>query len=184
MDETTLKGKNIALLAADGFEDSELTQPMEAVINTGANVVVVSDKSDEIIGKDGTRVPVDKIVEDVTANEFDGLLLPGGVANPDHMRQNVKAVQFVRAFFEQHKPVAAICHAPWLLVEADVLRGRTVTSWPSLKTDIINAGGNWVDKPVVVDQGLVTSRKPADLDEFCIKAVEEFGEGKYQQQVA
>lgn len=179
-----LVGKKIALLTTDGFEDSELMKPMEAVEEAGAEVTVLSNKEPEIEGEHGAVVEVDKMIDEVAANEFDGLLLPGGVKNPDVMRQNVVAVNFVRDFFMQHKPVAAICHALWLLVEADVLHGRTVTSWPSLKTDIINAGGNWVDEEVVVDEGLVTSRKPDDLEKFCEKAVEEFGEGKHEEQTA
>jgi len=180
----TLDGKRIALLATDGFEDSELTQPLQAIRDAGATVIVVSDKDETITGKNDTAVTVEEHVENVTADGFDGLLLPGGVANPDALRMNSAAVEFVREFFEQHKPVAAICHAPWLLIEADVLRGRTVTSWPSLKTDILNAGATWVDEPVVVDEGLVTSRKPDDLEEFSAKAIEEFGEGEHAQQTA
>src|SRR6476646_10253489 len=129
-DNAVLQGKTIALLATDGFEDSELTQPLEAIENAGATVVVVSDDSVVITGKNGTRIDADKQVEDVVASEYDGLLLPGGVANPDTMRMNETAVNFVREFFEQHKPVAAFCHAPWMLVEAGVLNGRTLTSWP------------------------------------------------------
>lgn len=178
----SLNEKTIALLATDGFEDSELTKPLEAVRSAGATVVIVSNKTGTIIGKDGTEIEVDTVVDDVSADTYDGLLLPGGVANPDVMRINRTAVAFVRAFFDQHKPVAAICHAPWLLIEADVLSGRKVTSWPSLRTDIINAGGDWVDEPVVVDEGLVTSRKPDDLVDFCAKAVEEFSEGKHALQ--
>lgn len=179
-----LKGKKIALIATDHFEDSELMQPMEAVINVGAEVTVVSNKSGEITGEDGTNVPVDKTVYNVSADDYDGLIIPGGVKNPDIMRMDEHAVDFVRAFFDQHKPVAAICHGPWLLVEAGVVNGRTLTSWPSLKTDIKNAGGKWVDEEVVTDQGLVTSRKPDDLDAFCLKAVEEFAEGTHAGQVA
>ena len=180
----TLNGKTIALLATDGFEDSELTKPLEAVRAAGATVVIVSNKTGAITGKDSTTIAVDTIVDDVSASDYDGLLLPGGVANPDIMRMNKTAVAFVRAFFDQHKPVAAICHAPWLLIEADVVSGRKLTSWPSLRTDIINAGGDWVDESVVVDEGLVTSRNPDDLPDFCAKAVEEFGEGKHTGQTA
>lgn len=182
--EYDLTGKTIALLATNGFEDSELTSPMEAVSDAGADVVVVSATLDDITGKDGTDIAVDQDVNDVSATDFDGLLLPGGVANPDLLRLNDKAVAFVRQFFEQHKPVAAICHAPWMLIEADVLEGRKLTSWPSLKTDVINAGGDWVDEPVVVDQGLVTSRKPGDLADFNAKAIEEFAEGAHRGQTA
>jgi protease I len=144
----------------------------------------VSDHSGEIKGKNETSVSVDTTVDSVSADDFDGLLIPGGVKNPDVMRTNEQGVSFVRQFFEQHKPVAAICHGPWLLVEADVLKGRKVTSWPSLKTDIKNAGGEWTDEEVVVDQGLVTSRKPDDLEAFCAKAVEEFAEGEHEGQTA
>lgn len=179
-----LTGKTIALLATDGFEDSELTKPLVAVREAGAEVVVVSNKSDKIIGKDGTQVDVTKTLEEVRAADYDGLLLPGGVHNPDVMRTEELAVNFVRDFFELQKPVAAICHAPWMLVEADVLQDRTVTSWPSLKTDLRNAGAKWVDEEVVTDHGLVTSRKPDDLDAFCAKAIEEFAEGEHDNQVA
>lgn len=179
-----LEGKRIALLATDGFEDSELMLPMQAVQDGGAEVVVISDKKDEIKGKNNTPVVVDKHINDVTVDDFNGLLLPGGVKNPDVMRLNKTAIAFVRSFFEHQKPVAAICHAPWLLIEADVVQGRTLTSWPSLKTDLENAGANWVDKEVVVDEGLVTSRNPDDLGAFCQKAVEEFAEGKHALQTA
>lgn len=184
MTTDVLDGKRIALLATDGFEDSELLQPLEAVENASAEVVVISEKDGEITGKNGTAVTVDRVVSDVDVHDFDGLLLPGGVANPDKMRMNEKAVAFVKSFFESHKPVAAICHAPWLLVEADVLEGRKITSWPSLKTDIENAGATWVDEEVVTDQGLVTSRGPDDLPAFCAKAVEEFAEGPHSLQTA
>lgn len=178
----TLDDKRIALLATDGFEDSELTRPLDAIRVAGADVVIISDTDEDITGKDDTTISVDAVVGDVSAEDFDGLLLPGGVANPDRMRMNETAVDFVRDFFEQHKPVAAICHAPWLLVEADVLQGRTVTSWPSLRTDLVNAGATWVDESVVVDEGLVTSRNPDDLDDFCAKAIEEFAEGRHDEQ--
>ena len=179
-----LKEKKIALIATDYFEDSELTNPMEALINAGADVTVISNKSDEIVGEQGTSVAVDKTVDEVSADNFDGLVIPGGVKNPDTLRMDKKAIDFVKGFFQQHKPVAAICHGPWLLVEADVLRGRTLTSWPSLTRDITNAGGNRVDEEVVVDDGLITSRKPDDLMAFCKKMIEEFAEGKHQAQTA
>ncbi len=183
-----LEGKKIAFLAADGFEQIELTRPWEDIKAAGATVELVSLKSGEIQGlnhdEKADKFTVDKTVSDVSASDYDGLVLPGGVANPDTLRTDQAAVQFVKDFFTQSKPVAAICHGPWTLVEADVLKGRTVTSWPSLKTDIINAGGNWVDKDVQVDQGLVTSRKPDDLDAFCRKAIEEFCEGKHDRKAA
>lgn len=182
--DRVLEGKRIALIATNGFEDSELTEPMRAVEVAGAELVVVSNEAQDIKGEHGKLIEVDKTVDKVSASEFDGLLIPGGVKNPDTMRMNKKAVKFVRDFFDQHKPVAAICHGPWLLVEADVLDGRTLTSWPSLKTDIINAGGHWVDEDVVVDEGLVTSRKPSDIEAFCEKAIEEFAEGKHERQAA
>lgn len=180
----SLDGKTIALLATDGFEDSELTQPLEAVREAGATVVIVSNGKDVITGKNGTEIDVDQSAEEVNAADFDGLLLPGGVHNPDVMRTEAAAVDFVRNFFELHKPVAAICHAPWMLIEAGVVRGRTLTSWPSLKTDLLNAGAEWVDQEVVVDDGLVTSRKPDDLEAFSAKAIEEFAEGQHVEQVA
>jgi protease I len=179
-----LTGKTIALLSGDEFEDAELTEPKAAIEAVGAVVQVISEKTGELTGKNGTKVTVDKTLDDVTEADFDGLLLPGGVGNPDHMRMNETAVNFVRDFFSSHKPVAAICHAPWLLIEAGVVSGRTVTSWPSLKTDLQNAGATWVDQEVVVDQGLVTSRKPDDIEAFNAKAIEEFGEGKHEAQVA
>ena len=181
--EHILDGKIIALLSADGFEDSELTEPKKALENAGAEVTVVSEHAGVITGKDGTEISVNLTLEEIESREFDGLLLPGGVGNPDVLRQNNLAVQFVRKFVESGKPVAAICHAPWLLVEADVVKGRTLTSWPSLKTDITNAGGNWVDEAVVVDNGLVTSRKPDDIPEFNAKAIEEFAEGRHNLEV-
>lgn len=179
-----LTGKKVALIATDKFEDSELMKPLEAARDAGADVIIVSNHTGEIEGENGTRITVDKTVDDVAADEFDALIIPGGVKNPDVMRTNSKAVHFVRNFFDQHKPVAAICHGPWLLDEADVIRGRTLTSWPSLRTDIENAGGTWVDEEVVVDHGLVTSRKPDDLAAFCSKLIEEFSEGKHFLQTA
>jgi len=176
--ETThdLTGKKVALLADSGFEDSELLKPLEAVREAGADVDIISEKTGTITGKNGLTQAVDKTLDTVSAGDYDALLLPGGVANPDKMRMNETAVEFVSDFFTADKPVAAICHAPWLLVEADVVHGRTLTSWPSLKTDLINAGANWVDKEVVVDDNLVTSRKPDDLEAFCVEAVKKFAE--------
>jgi len=179
-----LTGRKVALIATDKFEDRELTEPLEAAREAGADVTIVSNHDGKIAGENGTEIPVDKTVDEVAADEFDALIIPGGVKNPDVMRTDQRAVHFVRNFFDQHKPVAAICHGPWLLDEADVLRGRTVTSWPSLRRDIENAGGTWVDEEVVVDHGLVTSRKPDDLKAFCSKLIEEFAEGKHLLQAA
>lgn len=179
-----LKDKKIAVIATDYFEDSELTHPMEALINAGAEVTVISNKEDEIVGEQGTAVHVDTMVDEAAADDYDALVIPGGVKNPDIMRMDKKAVKFVKDFFEQHKPVAAICHGPWLLVEADVVKGRTLTSWPSLERDITNAGGTRVDEEVVVDDGLITSRKPDDLNAFCVKMVEIFAGGKTSAQAA
>lgn len=181
-----LQGKKVAILAADGVEEVELTKPQEAARNAGATTELVSIHGGQIQAVNGMnkadQLTVDRTVDQVSANDYDALILPGGVANPDRLRLNADAVQFVRAFFEQGKPVAAICHGPWMLVEADVVRGRTLTSWPSLQTDIRNAGGNWEDVQVDTDHGLVTSRKPDDLPAFCQKMVEEFAEGRDQQQ--
>ena len=178
-----LEGKRIAFLAADGFEQSELEQPWNEIKNAGATVELLSVHKGSIQGMHhmdkADAFEVDGLVAEADAANYDGLVLPGGVANPDMLRTNVPAVEFIRDFFEQSKPVAAICHGPWTLVEADVVRGRTLTSWPSLRTDIRNAGGQWVDEEVHVDQGLVTSRKPADLPAFCAKAIEEFAEGRH-----
>ena len=188
MREHNLNGKKIAILATDGFEQVELTKPREALEEAGATVHIVSLEKGSIQGFNhadkADTYGVDKTLDEVTAYDYNGLLLPGGVHNPDALRTEPKAVSFVREFFHQHKPVAAICHGPWLLVEADVLEGRTVTSWPSLKTDIENAGGTWVDEEVHCDEGLVTSRNPDDIPAFCAKAIEEFAEGKHAAQVA
>src|SRR5437868_3545235 len=171
-----LVGRKVAFLATDGTEQVELTAPWNALKQAGAELKLVSDKAGQIqsVNHDekGQTFPVDVDVSTVTARDFDALVLPGGVANPDRLRTNKAAVAFVRGFMELDKPVAAICHGPWLLVEADAVRGRTITSWPSLETDVKNAGGAWVDKQVQVDQKLLTSRKPDDLPAFCAHLVE------------
>jgi protease I len=180
---TQLQGKTIAFLVApDGIEQVELTEPWKAVEQAGGTPCLVSVKSGHVQGRDhlekADTFPVDATLDEVSADDFDGLSLPGGVANPDHLRTQEKAVQFIRGFFEAGKPVTAICHAPWTLVEAGVVRGRTLTSWPSLKTDIRNAGGTWVDEEVQVctagPNTLVTSRKPDDLKAYCQEAIEIF----------
>lgn len=182
-----LQGKKIAfLVATEGTEQVELTEPWEAVKNAGAEVELISTDAGEIqafnhLNKADT-FQVDKTAADVSASDYDGLVLPGGVANPDNLRMDEDEVRFAREFFEQAKPVGAICHAPWTLIEAGVLEGRTLTSFPSLQTDVRNAGATWVDEEVVVDEGFVTSRNPNDLPAFCDKIVEEFEEGKHRDQ--
>jgi protease I len=182
-----LQGKRIAFLVAnEGVEQIELTEPLKAVREAGAEVDLLAPAAEEIqafnhLDKGETFSPA-KSVAEAEASDYDGLVLPGGVANPDQLRTKDEAVEFVRAFFDAGKPVGAICHAPWTLIEADVVRGRTVTSWPSLQTDLRNAGAEWVDEEVHVDQGLVTSRKPDDLDSFNTKIVEEFAEGVHEGQ--
>jgi protease I len=183
-----LNGKRVAILATDMFEQVELVEPRKALDDAGAETEIVSLESGEIQGFNhydkADKFPVDKTVKDVSVDDYDALLLPGGVGNPDTLRMDEYAVRFVRSFFEAGKPVGAICHAPWMLVEADVVRGRPVASWPSLKTDIRNAGGDWMDKQVVVDNGLVTSRKPDDIPAFNEKIIEEFAEGRHDEQAA
>jgi protease I len=182
-----LDGKTVAILVAtEGIEQVELTEPRKALDEAGATTHLVSTESGEVQAFDhldkADTFPVDKVVGDISAGDYDALMLPGGVANPDNLRTHADAVAFARAFFDAGKPVAAICHAPWTLVEADVVRGRRLTSWPSLQTDIRNAGGEWADEQVIVDQGLVTSRKPDDLPAFNEKMIEEFCEGPHQGQ--
>jgi len=183
-----LDGKTIAFLATDGVEQVELTDPRKAVEDEGAETHLISLDEREIQGFEhlnkADKFEVDSRVKDADASDYDGLVLPGGVANPDFLRTDDDAVAFVRAFFEAGKPVGAICHGPWVLVEADVVRNMKVTSWPSLKTDIRNAGGNWVDEECVVEKGLVTSRKPDDLPAFNEKIVEEFCEGEHEELAA
>ena len=181
-----LQGKRVAFLATDMVEQVELTEPWKAVEQAGAAPELISLEEGEIQGFNhydkADTFKVDHTVEVAHADDYDALVIPGGVGNPDTMRGDENAVQFVRDFFEQNKPVGVICHGPWMLVEAGVVRGRKVTSWPSLQTDIRNAGGEWVDEQVVVDNGLVTSRKPDDLPAFTAKIVEEFAEGKHAEQ--
>jgi protease I len=179
-----LQGKRIAVLTAnEGVEQIELTSPMDAVSAAGAEVDLIAPEKEEIQGFNhldkGDTFPVDREVSKADPADYDGLVLPGGVANPDFLRTDEQAVDFVRSFFESGKPVGAICHGPWTLVEAGVVKGRKLTSWPSLRTDIRNAGGTWVDEECVVDGGLVTSRKPDDLPAFNAKLIEEFGEGEH-----
>lgn len=175
-----LKNKTVAVLVADGFEESEFTQPVEALKKSGATVHVVSLKEGPVWGWDkdqwGNAYEVDVLVHNVRAQDYDALLLPGGVMNPDKLRANPDAVGFVGGFFEDHKPIAAICHGPWTMIETGELRGRKVTSYPSIRTDLINAGARWVDEEVVDDNGLVTSRSPKDLPAFCHRMLEAFAQ--------
>ena len=181
-----LKGKRVAIVATDMFEQVELTEPRKALDEAGAKTELISIEPGKIQGFNhydkGDELPVDRTIEEASADDYDALMLPGGVGNPDTLRMDENVVSFVRAFFEQGKPVAAICHGPWTLVEAGVVRNRTLTSWPSIQTDIRNAGGTWVDEEVHVDQGLVTSRKPDDIPAFNAKMIEEFAEGKHAAQ--
>lgn len=183
-----LSGKRIAFLATDGVEQVELTEPWSAVEKAGGEPVLVSIERGRIQAFDhldkASTFKVTLAVSEADAGEFDGLVLPGGVANPDRLRMDAGSVAFVRSFVERGLPVAVICHGPWTLVEADVVRGRTLTSFPSLRTDIENAGGRWVDEEVVTDNGLVSSRNPDDLPAFCVKLVEEMAEGRHERQAA
>ena len=180
-----LSGKRVAILAADGFEQVEMTKPRGALEDAGAQVQIVSVKSGQIQGMHhadkGERFDVDLTLDEARPNEFDALMIPGGLMNPDTLRSTPEALDFTRHFFEEGKPVAAICHAPWVLIDAGVIRGRRITSWPAIKTDVRNAGAIWIDEEVVVDNGLVTSRKPDDIPAFNKKMVEEFCEGRHTE---
>jgi len=183
-----LQNKKVAILVADGFEQVELTEPKEALEAEGAVTTIISPATGKVQAwkhdEKGDAFKVDVKLADANSSEYDALLLPGGVKNPDKLRMLPEAVQFAKDFINSGKPVAAICHGPWLLVEADVVEGRQMTSWPSLKTDLTNAGADWVDREVVVDSGLVTSRKPDDIPAFNQKMIEEFAEGKHREQAA
>jgi protease I len=180
-----LKGKKVAILVAEGFEEAELTSPKEALEREGAQTKVVSPVEEKVRAWDeedwGKTIRVDVPLNQANANDYDALLLPGGVMNPDKLRRNQKALEFVQGFFDAHKPVAAICHGPWTLIDAGVARGRKLTSYHSIQTDLKNAGADWLDQQVVVDNGLVTSRKPDDLPAFNEKMIEEFAEGIHDQ---
>ena len=182
-----LEDRKVAVLVSNGFEEVEFTKPIEALREAGAKVFVVSPESDKVKAWDKTEwgnvYPVDVDLNDAKESDYTSLLLPGGVMNPDNLRQNEKAIEFVKSFFHSGKPVAAICHAPQLLIETGAIGGREMTSFPSIKTDLINAGVNWVDKEVVVDDGLVTSRKPDDIPAFNDKMLEEFEEGVHEGQM-
>ena len=181
-----LNGKRVAILVAVGFEQSEMVEPRKALEQAGAQTEIVSPAQDEVQGWNhfdkGDRFNVDVDIEEAKAEDYDALLLPGGVANPDQLRTNPYAVQLVKRFVESGKPVGVICHGPWTLIEAGVVKGRTLTSWPSLKTDLTNAGAKWVDQEVVADKGLVSSRKPADIRAFNRKLIEEIREGQHTRQ--
>lgn len=181
-----LQGKRVAIVAADMVEQVELIEPRQALEDAGAETDLISLRPGTIQGLNhfdkADQLKVDRTIEEVDAAEYDALMIPGGVGNPDQLRGDENVVSFVRDFFDEGKPVAAICHGPWVLVEAGVVRGRKLTSWPTVQTDIRNAGGDWVDKEVVVDHGLVTSRQPDDIPAFNKKMIEEFGEGRHAQQ--
>jgi protease I len=183
-----LKDRKVAILVANGFEQVELLEPRKALDQAGAKTFVVSPEKNKVRGWNftewGQDVAVDVALDSANSKDYEALMLPGGVMNPDTLRMNPTAVRFVKAFFDEGKPVAAICHAPWMLVEADVVRGRKVTSYYSIRTDVRNAGGDWQDQEVIVDNGLVTSRKPDDIPAFNRKMIEEFTEGKHQSRKA
>jgi protease I len=181
-----LEGKKIAILATDGVEQVELTEPRKALEDAGAQTELVSFEDGEILGfnhlDQGDRIPVDRALATASADDYDAVLVPGGVVNADFLRADEDAVRFVADFARAKKPIASICHGPWVLVEAGIVKGATLTSWPSLKTDIRNAGGTWVDEEVHVDRGVVTSRKPDDIPAFSAKAIEEFAEGRHEDE--
>jgi len=183
-----LNGKRVAILVTEGFEQVEMTGPRKALTDAGAKAEIVSPTEGEVQGWNhfdkGDRFNVDVAVDAADANDYDALLLPGGVANPDQLRANPKAVQFVKHFVDSGKPIGVICHGPWTLIEAGAVKGRTMTSWPSLKTDLANAGAKWVDQEVVTDRGIVSSRKPADIPAFSRKLIEEIAEGRHAQRRA
>ena len=183
-----LDGKKVAILITDGFEQVEMTKPREALKQEGAETKIVSVKSGKVQGvnhdEKGDQFDIDLTLDETKAEDFDALLIPGGLMNPDELRGTPKAVEFAKKFFADHKPVAAICHGPWILIEAGVVRGRRLTSWEHIQTDVKNAGGYWVNEEVVVDNGLLTSRKPDDIPAFNKKMVEEFCEGKHEKQRA
>ncbi|HZS09983.1 MAG TPA: type 1 glutamine amidotransferase domain-containing protein [Blastocatellia bacterium] len=181
-----LSGKKVAILVADGFEQVELTEPKKALEQAGAQTAIVSPASGQVKGwkhtEWGDTFPVDVPLAQARVDDYDALVLPGGVMNPDKLRRNQQALQLVRAFFDAGKPVAAICHGPWTLIDAGIVKGRKLTSYESIQTDLKNAGARWVDEEVVVDNGLVTSRKPDDIPAFNRKMIEEFAEGRHGQQ--
>jgi len=183
-----LTGKKVAILVADGFEQVELTEPKKALEAAGATIQIVSPADGEVQGwnhdEKADKFPVDMPLSRARSDDYDALLLPGGVRNPDQLRSMTRAIEFVDGFFAAGKPVAAICHAPWTLIDAGVVKGKSITSWPSLKTDLINAGAKWVDREVVVEQGLITSRKPDDIPAFNQKMIEEFANGRARQHAA
>ena len=187
MAENTLNGLKVAILVTDGFEQVELTEPKKALEQAGARTDVISPQRGKVKGWNhtewGQEIPVDVQLDDAEPEAYDALLLPGGVLNPDKLRMNEDAVRFVKAFVEDGRPIAAICHGPWTLIETGAVEGRRVTSWPSLRTDLRNAGAEWVDEEVVVDEGLVTSRKPDDIPAFNRKMIEEFAEGRHADRV-
>ncbi len=183
-----LAGKKVAILVANGFEQVEMTKPRAALQDAGAETAIISTKSGQIQGMNhadkGDKFDVDLTLDEAKASDYDALLIPGGLMNPDELRSTPEALEFTRHFFRAGKPVASICHGPWVLIDAGVIQGRTLTSWPAIQTDVKNAGGNWVDEEVVVDNGLVTSRNPDDIPAFNEKMIEEFAEGKHEGQVA